>query len=239
MRMKWAVGMLSVALCWGFGTGLAVAQSLSFDNPTVDGGTLTYDGLGGPAIATDVIFQALIGVSTPLNPGVQLLCFPANCLLDFTSGTLPAGNLEGPPIWSFEGGGTISMTGGLNTAADGSGVQVLPAGSIIITSGSFNDPAVVLGVGNDVQFTGSGTDTKNATLLAFYGLANPLQFVTTELSLNFAVIDTTTGAFTATVTDSDFQNVGTLAVVPMPPTGLLVGLGLLLMGGAAALRRFV
>jgi hypothetical protein len=236
-RMKWAVGMLSVALCWGFGTGLAVAQSLSFDNPTVDGGTLEYDGLGGAVIATDVIFQQLIGVNTPLNPGVQLFCFPGNCLLDFTSGT---NSTEGPAVWTFDGGGTISMTGGLNTAANGSGVQVLPAGSTIITSGSFNDPSVVLGALNSVQFTGSGTDTKNTTLLAFYGLANPLSFVMTELSLQQANINTDTGAFTATVTDADFQNSALLQqIVPVPPSGLLVGLGLLLMGSARALRRFV
>ena len=237
-RTQWAVGMLSVALCWGFGTGLAAAvPTISFDNPTVDGGTISYGGAGGPVTATGVIFEQVIGVDTPLNPGVVLFCFPGNCELNFTTGTNSG---EGPAIWTFNGGGTISMTGGLNTAADGSGTQILPGGTTLVTSGSFDGPEVVLQtIVNSLQFTGAGTDTKNATLAGFYGLANPFAFVTTELSLGLADINTTTGAFTATVTDADFQNTSFLQIVPLPPSGLLVGLGLLLIGSTRALRRFV
>ena len=54
------------------------APLLSFDNPTVDGGTVAYDGLGGPLVATDVIFQQVIGVGTPANPGVSLFCYPVD-----------------------------------------------------------------------------------------------------------------------------------------------------------------
>ena len=99
-RRQWAVGMLSVALCWGFGTGQAVAvPTLSFDNPTVDGGTISYGGAGGPVTATGVIFQQVIGVETPLNPGVVLFCFPGNCELSFATG--PNIAPEGPPIWTY------------------------------------------------------------------------------------------------------------------------------------------
>jgi hypothetical protein len=48
--------------------------------------------------------------------------------------------------------------------------------------------------------------------------------VTTELSLGGATINPVTGAFTATVTDADFQN--TAAAVPAPATLLLLGAGL-------------
>jgi hypothetical protein len=41
------------------------------------------------------------------------------------------------------------------------------------------------------------------------------------------------------VTDADFQNTSLLQIVPLPPSALLVGLGLLLMGSTRALRRFV
>jgi hypothetical protein len=230
--------MLSTALCWGFGTGLAGAvPTLSFDNPTVDGGTISYDGAGGAVTATGVIFQQVIGVDTPLNPGTVLFCFPGNCLLDFTTGP---NLLEGPPIWTFDGGGTISMTGGLNTAADGSGTQIVPAGSILVSSGSFAGPeSVTATLSDSLQFTGAGGDTKNTTLAGFYGAADPFTFVTTEISLGEATITTGTGAFTATVTDADFQNTNGLLQVPVPPSGLLVGLGLLLMGSAPALRRVV
>jgi hypothetical protein len=81
--------------------GMAFAAlELNFDNPTVDGGTVTYDGLGGAVIGTDVIFQQVIGVDTPLNSGTVLFCTPT-CLLDFTTGDNIA---EGPPVYSFNGG---------------------------------------------------------------------------------------------------------------------------------------
>ena len=82
-------------MCWGLGVGVAAAvPTLSFDNPTVDGGHGLVLGTGGPVIATGVIFQEIIGVDTPLNAGTQLFCFPANCLLSFTTG--PLGALGGP-----------------------------------------------------------------------------------------------------------------------------------------------
>ena len=137
-RKQWAVGLLSVAMCWGFGTGLAAAvPALSFDNPTVDGGSVIYGGAGGPVTATDVIFQELIGVDTPANAGTQLFCFPGPCLLSFTTGDNTG---EGPPTWTFDGGGSITMTGGLNTGIGGSGMQIVPGGSVLISSGSFDGP---------------------------------------------------------------------------------------------------
>src|SRR4030095_7855560 len=64
----------------------AVGATLNFDNPTLDGGTVTYDGLGASLVAADVIFQQVVAVNTPANPGVSLYCAPVPCLLDFTTG---------------------------------------------------------------------------------------------------------------------------------------------------------
>jgi hypothetical protein len=204
------------------------AAKLTFDNPTVDGGTISYDGAGGPLVGTDIVFQQVIGVDTPANSGTSLFCWPVNCLLNFTTGD----NLtEGPPIYTFAGGGSLTLTGGLNTAIDGSGVQVVPGGTLLASNGSFDPPVIVLGGGStNAQVSGVGFDFKDEDLTTFYGLDQTVfSFANTVLSLQGATFDAE-GGFTANVTDADFSN----TAVPEPATLLLLGTGLV---GAGAFNR--
>jgi hypothetical protein len=216
MAMKrWIV---AVALLVLPGLAGAAPALLTFDNPTQDGGVALYSGAGGALTASDVVFQQVIGVGTPLNDGVELFCYPVNCLLDFTTGS----NLtEGPPAYTFAGGGSLTLTGGLNTAADGSGLQVSPAGTLLAHDGAFRDPSLVLGGGgSSLLFVGVGSDLKDVTLTDFYGVTgSSFDFANTELSLANASFDPVSHAFSAQVTDADFAN----AAVPEPGTLLLFG----------------
>jgi hypothetical protein len=229
---KAAMKVLITLLALVLGSSVATAATtLNFDNPTLDGGSVSYDGAGGAFVATNVIFQQVIGVNTPANPGVELFCYPVDCTLNFVTG--PNTGTEGPPAYIFAGGGVLTLTGGLNTADDGSGAQISPAGTLLAHSGVFADPSVVLGGGGtSLLFVGAGDELNDVTLTDYYGITGlPLRFGNTELSLNNAIFDPVTHGFTATVSDADFAN----AAVPEPSTLLLVGSGIIGLG--VAVRR--
>jgi hypothetical protein len=203
---------------------LAVAiPAIVFDtNPGGAGGTLIYDGAGGPAIGTDIVFVNLSGVDTPANTGVTLAC--VNCALDFTTGL----NIqEGPGLlWIWEGGGNFTLTGD---------IPALGLTGAILLSGTFtgtpNTPGLA-GTDPNALFIALGTDTKDSTLASFYGLGPDFIFGNTEIALGTFSSDPATGAFTSVPNQADIVNVA--QVVPTPMTLLLIGVG---MGGLVAVRR--
>jgi hypothetical protein len=211
MRLGLLIGLLIMPM-----TALAVPV-LKFDDPTLPGGTVTYDGAGGPAIGTNILFQSIQGLGTPLNADVTLAC--VGCELDFVTG---ANVSEGPPLWNFGPGGTLTLTG----AIPGVG---LPAGTVLL-SGTF------VGTPNEISgedfglFVAVGTDTKDATLAGFFGLT-ATDFIVATTSIQAILLPDATGAFTGTVVNADLNNLQ--AVVPMPATAWLLALGLLAVGAAA------
>jgi hypothetical protein len=186
------------------------APILTFDQAT-DAGTLSYNGVGGPLKGTGIRFDMIKGIDTAINDGVTLSC--VSCFLSFETGA----NLDHTaPSYSWAGGGYFKLTG---TAKDG--ITTVASGTLL--EGVWDDPVLGLRLGSSFQAIGTGTDTKHAGLLSFFGLPSiSFSFANSELS----GIATSSGTgFTASVTEADLTNMAPTAT-PEPATILLFGAGL-------------
>ena len=193
-----------------------VAQ-VFFTDPTLAGGTVSYDGAGGALVGTDILFQSIwgrtlrsIAVSTcrvsiassvPPREASLALSAPSIPLRVVARSRSPGLSSRGsrkllPAPWS---------RGASSSAALGTGGQL----------------AVALGV-----------DEKNADLVAFFGLGPDFTFAQSQIMLTGAPYNGT-GPFSRTVSNADFNNVA----VPEPASMFLLGTGL--VGLAAAARRRV
>jgi hypothetical protein len=217
---KWLIAAVLV-LCPSLAFAL---PSLVFDTtPGGAGGTVTYDGAGGPAVGANIQFVNIVGVDSPLNAGVVLDC--VDCLLAFTTG---ANTLEGPPQYTWAGGGTFTLTGD---------VPALGLDDVVLLTGSFtgtpNTPGLAAS-STSALFIALGIDTKNLTLANYYGFAaDGWAFANTEIALNTFTAGPD-GAFTAIPNQADLINV---AAIPEPATVALLGTGLVGLGALARRRR--
>lgn len=205
---------------------LFAAPVLKFDDPLNPGGLVSYDGtLGQPIVGTDIQFQTITGIGTPINSGVTLSCL--GCLLDFTTGGVTA---EGPSEWVALGGGTLTITGAIPALG-------LAAGTTLVSGSFLNAPLnpTVTAAGTSGEFTGFGEDTKHQTLAEFFGLGEDFVFLATEIALTTTRIDTSDGSFSATPNNSDFNNAA--VGVTAPASMLLMLLGGFLLGSVGYLSR--
>jgi PEP-CTERM motif len=195
------------------------------------GGTLTYDGAGGPLIGGGIGFGVLAGFDTAANAGVSLFCVP-NCTLGFQTGPNTAeavGLPGGVEQWTWAGGGTFVLEGTLNTASDGTGTEVA-TGTLL--TGAFDAVSGVVGTEGRLLVVGIGEDRKIAELLQFYGLPAflPFRFANTEIVASGLTVDPD-GSLSGEVTNADLTNTG----IPEPGTLLLFGSG---AAGLAFVRRW-
>ncbi|NEO53814.1 MAG: hypothetical protein F6K54_12425, partial [Okeania sp. SIO3B5] len=102
-----SIAALPFALGTAFaGAGVANALIIEFDDVSIMGGQLSYDGEGGALIGTDILFDTISGIEHDGTFVSELECM--DCKVNFETG----GNiLEGPPVYTFGSGGSITVTG--------------------------------------------------------------------------------------------------------------------------------
>jgi hypothetical protein len=221
--MKQSVAIVALGLMILLPMTAGAVPVLQFNDPIARGGTIVYDGAGGPAIGTDILIQNIISVDTPNNNGVALTCL--GCTLSFTTGNNIS---EGPDLWTFAQGGSLQLTG----SVPGAGI-IAPA---VLIDGTFSilNPLQSSNPSGDFGlFFGAGVDVKHPLLAAFYELGpDGFAFGSTIVQSGTFSFDPGTGAFSGT---SNGANINNVATVPNPAGLLLLGAGL----AAAVLVRWL
>jgi len=208
---------------------MMVSMSASASLVTIDEGadiqtgTLTYDGIGGALIGTDINFSLATGVDTPVNQGSVLDC--QSCLLNFITG---ANNQEGPAVWRWDTGGSVSLDGDLYD-----GLNLITSGNLL--SGTFNsiDPLAV-GGGSSLLFASVGNVVAVQALVDFFGIVNnSFTFANTELALQSCTFAANAG-FGCGIDNADLAIAN---AVPTPASMPLFGIGLASLLLAARKRK--
>jgi hypothetical protein len=221
-----------LALVMGFAAALsfpAQAYILDFDIPSVDSGAkISYAGGATPLVGLKLQIDAvsLLTDSDVLISGPYRVTGAGGLgdgTMNFTTGkfSTSVGN-----VWIFSGGGTITITGEI----PGIGITTVET----LMTGTFTDAQVVGPLSmksNTGQVDGNFQDIKYAPLLKYFGLTVP-QMDSGGFSVTITVPTGTTppsGFMTTGVFSGNVLN----TVVPLPPSVLLLGSGLL---GLLALR---
>lgn len=149
----------------------AQAASLDFNvaAPTPAVGSIIYNPAVDPALIGNAIeVDTVAGLDTLSHNGVVSTC--SSCLLSFNTGAF-TGYDAGTQTWSFSGGGTINIIGGVDFP-DLAAPDDIPAGTTLLT-GTFNNAMVVQLSSGAFDFRiagGAFTDTKDVQLLSYYSL---------------------------------------------------------------------
>lgn len=189
------------------------------------GGTLSYDGEGGP-LKGSIPFSSITYYEDTINMGT-LTC--ENCFLDILTGS----NISvSSNYYYWHGGGEVKLTGTAKDSLD----NEIASGILLI--GEWDDPVSGLkfssqsGNVTGINIWGSGTDIKNPDLLTYFGLAENHEFTYSTGEIAGTTQFYPNGGFKGNVTNALFRNTETDNVVtnsipiPEPATLLLLGTGM-------------
>jgi hypothetical protein len=199
---------------------IASAAYTSLDFDVIDGGTISYstNPLIGSGLRIDRI-KAIADYGKGTSKSLEI----TNGTLNFTSGAHISG-------WSWGPGGSITITGGVRELGpDGMsnpyGEQIIPDDTILLT-GSFNSAeAYPSGEGLFKVAISDLSDTKDLRLVSYFGF-DPRSAWVGNFGINFITQNDIGQFFYASVDSGDVYN----TPVPIPPTILLLGAGLMGVG---------
>jgi hypothetical protein len=217
--MKKTAIILALALifCLGFTLSAQAIPTLEFIIDDHAAGIVYMDPDGQGVRGENITVTEVVGIDTPLNSGVHLTLTQG--LLFFHTGDF-TGIVDGSK-YLYSAGRYIQVTGAVV------GTAITDLSTLLLTGVFTGIPEVDVVSGGGIV-KGSFTDQKNDILASFYGLAGNA-FTSGNLNLSFASLEPLNPpeSFRSTAGVGGGLASNEVNAIPLPPSGLLLGSGVL------------